>query len=111
MTTPKLAELSPEEKRVLAAEACGFKFVQWSCRKLKGVAITSNGYLVEVPDYGNDLNAMHEAERLAGLHEDSFMGRKLRRIWNTKVRHIAFPQYATAAQRLDAFLLVKGLAQ
>ena len=58
-----LAELSPEEKRALAARACGFNFVQWSCRKLKGVAITSNGYLVDVPDYGNDLNAMHEAEK------------------------------------------------
>lgn len=70
--------MSPEKQRVVIAEFCGWKKVPvnpdrwmspgstWS--ESKGV---ENGYFVpdimgegELPDYTNDLNAMHDAEKL-----------------------------------------------
>ena len=109
----KLTELSPEQKRILAAEAYGFKFLQWNCKKLRGVSDSSKGYLVNVPDYGASLDAMHEAERIAWtgdlekLHNDP----KTYRQWQDYKDFLEYNIHATAAQRLDAFLLAKGLAE
>ena len=92
----KLSELKPEEKRILAAEACGWQDCERMHAEFRNFDM--------LPDYGNDLNAMHEAEKTLSADEwtkyDSLMP-------------LRDPQkiHATAAQRLDAFLLAKNLCE
>jgi TnpA family transposase len=83
MTT--LTQLTPAAKRILIAEACGAD-----------------------RDYMTDLNAMHEAEKT--LTDAEFSQYAWRVLGDGKIECRAFFG-ATAAQRADAFLLAKGLAQ
>ena len=104
----KLSELKPEEKRILAAEACGI-IVRKEWHGLQGWNDA------QVPDYGNDLNAIHEAVEAMPYEEQQ--------AWLDALARIADPFHgyrmhltveitnATAAQRLDAFLLAKGSAE
>lgn len=127
--------MSPEKQRIAIAEACGWKSVGYSLAGLGGYA--PRGYeqnplpspeahpedwrlrfdkkigeqWFSLPDYLNDLNAMHEAEKilteedqwkqillLAGNPDETKMGLiELRKV----VR-------ATAAQRAEAFLKTIG---
>ena len=111
----KLNDLSKEEKRILAAEACGYK---WFTDAL--------GHRILSPDYGNDLNAMHEAIRHAKANSDQFFTMDYHKALCRAVLgrdpsgsdsifcggHILdWMVEATAAQRLDAFLLAKNLAE
>jgi len=96
-----LHELSPEEKRVLAAEAMG---AQWFTDKF-GVRILS-----PLPDYGNDLNACAEMEKTLTMEECARYEELMQ-----SADALPYPAglnvwHSTAAQRLDAFLLAKGLA-
>lgn len=55
----------------------------------------------EPPDYLNDLNAMHEAEKtMTGLQRDAYFDRL---VW------FGPPLFATAAQRAEAFGRTLGL--
>ena len=119
----KLSELKPEEKRILAAEACGWRR-QWNCYNNAVLykadsefepheAGTENGPLHEcvwevLPDYGNDLNACAEMEKT--LTDAEFSQYAWRVLGDGRIECRAFFG-ATAAQRLDAFLLAKGLAE
>jgi len=56
--------MSPEQQRIAIAEACGYKDV--AIRLTEGTIKVMTGFKnlpfdEEVPDYLNDLNAMHEA--------------------------------------------------
>lgn len=55
-----------------------------------------------IPDYLNDLNAMHDAEKLIVGNESSI-------IYFSHLNRIALPWYATAAQRAEAFLKTMNL--
>ena len=115
----KLSELKPEQKRILAAEACG-----WHEEKEPEGSANATAWwhhndrypssLMPVPDYGNDLNAMHEAVMQCRESLDSYTV-KLRAIVLRDTIDYAGDDidyyHATAAQRLDAFLLAKGLAE
>lgn len=115
----KLSELKPEEKRILAAEACG-----WSLRR--NVLELRYGKAKDVcdiswlPDYGNDLNACVEMEAtLTEKLDQNAYSEALFQIINREkdgeFRFIGATPFhyatATAAQRLDAFILAKGLAE
>jgi hypothetical protein len=53
--------MKPKEQRIAIAKACG-----WKVRKNAHLAKPQGGewqYMDEIPDYLNDLNAMHEAEK------------------------------------------------
>ena len=61
--------MTEEEQRIAIAEACGWT----ECQLIKsydgkqvpyGVAPNESPILKETPDYLNDLNAMHEAEKM-----------------------------------------------
>jgi hypothetical protein len=54
-------------------------------------------------DYFNDLNAMHEAEKVAGFMSDNFKGRKLKRTWCRHMGGNLNIWFATATQRAEAF--------
>lgn len=58
--------MSPEAQRIAIAEACGWTGVKsgWEGQQCFGYEHPEHGYVTRVPDYLNDLNAMHEAEKI-----------------------------------------------
>jgi hypothetical protein len=112
--------MNAEQQRIAIAEACGFSdtFEQWPSSvigKTRLVGYYKNGELVEVPNYLNDLNAMHEAEKVLNGKQQVWYLQKL-----TQVRFkqgvsgmvgcmIDKTTFATAAQRAEAFLRTLGL--
>lgn len=95
--------MTPEQQRIAIAEVCG-----WEINKRKWLAKPPNDswqYLDTIPDYLNDLNAMHEAmktlslkmgfEFCSHLNDMGILGD-----WDMLT--------ATAAQRAEAFLKTIG---
>ena len=113
--------MTPEQQRIAIAEACGWKLKSnglspmWSWQneslnhRIKWVAhkvMASQGVL---PNYLNDLNAMHDAEKLLTQWEElvsyhSWLGYCGEN--NTSELHNCI--HATAAQRAEAFLRTIG---
>jgi hypothetical protein len=109
--------MTPEAQRIAIAEACGWKNIfprQDAFGDLSGVNPADGHYLREhLPDYLNDLNAMHVAivsqplevqariaqtlHQIVGITEDSS-------IFDDAVRLML----ANAAQRAEAFLKTIG---
>jgi len=91
--------MNPEQQRIAIAEACG-----WTPSKIDKCWNNAKRMetLEELPDYLNDLNAMHEAEKILDTITDQ----------NTIGSYAAYAQCliwdggysATAAQRAEAFL-------
>lgn len=64
---------------------------------------------MELPDYLNDLNAMHEAEKILDFAQMCMMGEILREIeMRTEQARGSFRWHTTAAQRAEAFLRTLG---
>ena len=88
--------MKPEQQRIAIAEACGT--MKWS------YALPKKCVGASVPDYLNDLNAMHDAEKVLNQEQKedyffiifNFYGN-----WSKAIQ-------ATAAQRARAFLRVIG---
>jgi hypothetical protein len=112
----KLSELTPEQKRVAIAEACGFSEI-----KLEQMPTHSafhgkrNGKLEWIPEYLNDLNAMHEAENTLQWNElgalDVYLdalARLVDPVHGYRMELTFAVSTATAEQRADAFLLATG---
>jgi len=104
--------MSPEKQRIAIAEACGWDFDPveghgWGSRG-RWAKSPKSEHLVfanSVPDYLNDLNAMHEAVMSCREHLDSYP-MNLRRIIRAEMPDGDDIDYyhATAAQRAEAFL-------
>ena len=94
--------MSPEAQRIAIAEACGIV----SKDKWGSLYKTPRGILRDCPDYLNDLNAMHEAEKVLGLMQRHHFANRVASSadagWGFKALH------ATAAQRAEAFLRTIG---
>ncbi len=89
--------MSPEKQRIAIAEVCG-----WSKADAKR-GYTLSQFTEQVPDYLNDLNAMHEAE-------DELSGNQYM-VYATildSVEGSLFGIRATARQRAEAFLRTLG---
>lgn len=108
--------MSPEAQRIAIAEACGWK--GWYCPKcnceVPPVQVTYHEYhsdpedrcgskVESAPDYLNDLNAMHDAEKVL----DSDDGREYREILQDMCGVYEYHK-ATASQRAEAFLRTIG---
>lgn len=97
--------MTPEQQRIAIAEACGWK------RKAGVKAWVSPfpgggwEYLSGLPDYLNDLNAMHDAEltKIAGELDMEYRD-QLDKICG----QYSIIYRATAAQRAEAFLRAVG---
>lgn len=100
--------MTPEQQRILIAKACGWKPYKpitddgWPLLMTPPESPNKEGWLETIPDYLNDLNAIHEAEDM--LDGDQ---------WETWWQHMRriLPEYycyrtgrITAAQRAEAFL-------
>jgi len=96
--------MTPEKQRIAIAEACG-----WKINKRKLLAKPPNDswqYLDTIPDYLNDLNAMHEAEKiLTAQQRRSYVSY----IFNLPASECESNTFATAAQRAKAFLRTLNL--
>ncbi len=127
--------MSPKAQRIAIAEACGVQTLYWKAKynnhgiedcyitdskedaeewPFKELGVESFVYLGKIPNYLNDLNAMHEAEKLlVGLTK--FHGITFdTQAYDTYVvtlrkvsKHAAVS--ATAAQRAEAFLKTLNL--
>jgi len=104
--------MKPEEQRIAIAEACGWK-PRNHCKGFYREGRDS--YILELPDYLHDLNAMHEAEKI--LIEQGFQDKWLDELAEVVVGanvhwsdYHCFPQVnrATADQRAEAFLKTIG---
>jgi hypothetical protein len=108
--------MTTEQQRIKIAEACGYGNIE----KVIIRNVTFQGDDRElgiwsdkgwIPDYPNDLNAMHEAEIAADLYSyprrERYLGR-LQDIINAEGTERPF-MCATAAQRAEAFLKTLGL--
>ena len=97
--------MTPEQQRIAIAEACGWTLYY------KG-AIRADGHRSEVwgkpphealPDYLNDLNAMHEAEKVIRERADRVDS------YLDQLDGAMSGVHATAAQRAEAFLKTLNL--
>jgi hypothetical protein len=96
--------MSPNAQRIAIAEACGYSRQEagspwFDCPDDRQI------HIEDLPDYLNDLNAMHEAEKLIG----PIKGIEL--CWHLNEMGISGEWEiltATAAQRADAFLRTIG---
>ena len=125
--------MTPEAQRIAIAEACGWTWMRWGNppdetnrfmappgRGAKGSMIQcerpTHGRpinLNDIPDYLNDLNAMHEAEKTLDFRDRRKFAEKLSAITETE-RGDHWDDalalcHATAKQRAEAFLRAKGL--
>ena len=101
--------MTPEAQRIAIAEACGWRL--WS--SFNGLWAPPN-CVVEydtdaypLPDYLNDLNAMHEAEKTLTFHQETDYIAHLMRQHKDNPMTQGF--MATAAQRAEAFLRTLNL--
>ena len=108
--------MTPEKQRIAIAEACGWKISNlsvgrycWSHPRLcviGGPSVLAQGDPVGLPDYLNDLNAMHDAEKVLDVNiesEDSPRYEYSRQVYRI-VESRRQPFRSTAAQRAEAFL-------
>lgn len=116
--------MSPEAQRIAIAEACGWTFLATRDNLVNGnsdlysapvgfrpdalkyypgegasAGYGSGGPIVELPNYLNDLNAMHEAEKVLTIRQSDLF-------FNYVGLSTGFKRmlHATATQRAEAFL-------
>jgi hypothetical protein len=111
--------MNEEQQRIAIAEACGFKA---RTDRHKPMWVTPDGKTLltmpeHLPDYLNDLNAMHEAETLVIYSNDKSPKKYTQQIKaaickdaGVKKAQMDFDMCitATAAQRAEAFLRTIG---
>jgi len=110
--------MSPEAQRIAIAEACGFFNVRmWSESCIASMGINAKGEYwgsLGVPDYLNDLNAMHEAEEATFCNSmlwDIFVERLCdvtEAVNVSMIDALIITNRATAAQRAEAYLRAIG---
>jgi len=106
--------MKPEQQRIAIAEACGLTNVAPMIVKNvkhQGDDITVGIWSDDgwVPQYLNDLNAMHEVEELFYAKSDTLEGAERMRDYSKWLCLIAkYPLHATASQRAEAFLRTIG---
>jgi hypothetical protein len=97
--------MTDEQMRIKIAEACGW--IHHHMRPSETERLQKKWYyLSDLPDYLNDLNAMHEAEKVLKGGMRSKYDAELTLIC---LRDYNFIWESTAAQRAEAFLKTKGI--
>lgn len=95
--------MNKEKQRIAIAEACGIV----SKDKWGPLYKTPHGIVRDCPDYTQDLNAMHEAEKVLEINQWGHYKENL----TVCAAPSGFPSHywhATAAQRAEAFLRTIG---
>jgi hypothetical protein len=99
--------MKPEAQRIAIAEACGWKYRPDLNRPFYS-RWQKDIYVLDAipPNYPDDLNAMHEAEKQ--ILDDPVWVKNLHEICNSDMWGDAGVLHATAAQRAEAFLRTIG---
>jgi hypothetical protein len=116
--------VSQEEQRIAIAEACGWTATVdddqfWRATRADGSMTSdlwcsmSSVWNVGIPDYLNDLNAMHEAEKVLTNEQDLEYSEALEqvvegRFVTNNAEDMRRLRSATAPQRAEAFLRTIG---
>ncbi len=95
--------MNEKEQRVAIATACGWCNIGLYDDPMEGIKVSTNSAMI--PDYLNDLNAMHEAEKFLSDSDKSAYWHQL----NEQVQGTLNIAFATAAQRAEAFLKTLNL--
>ena len=94
--------MTPEQQRIAIAEACGWVESPYGKWSNDGLILRDP---LNPPDYLNDLNAMHDAEKILSPTSEIEWHNQLQNVcgcsWRVMIR-------ATAAQRAEAFLRTLG---
>ncbi len=103
--------MTPEAQRIAISEACGWKPTLYQAvGKIGDVPFWYREgkfcHSSDLPDYLNDLNAMHEAEKV--LNDSKRLNAYYGYLWNICGRGEEYVR-ATAAHRAEAFLLTLKL--
>ncbi len=98
--------MKPEQQRIAIAEACGL-IVHFDKGNPEPYYFKSPGFKFYLPDYLNDLNAMHEAENMLQDCEIKWSAFQ-NHLWRAIEPH-RHALHATAAQRAEAFLRTLNL--
>lgn len=112
--------MTEQEQRITIAEQCGWRFDPvWERVRTATHGVLRRGdelrTIDELPDFPNDLNAMHEAEHLLSENEIHNYECELSRVTVNGMallleRGRCFDYaHATAAKRAEAFLRTRGL--
>ena len=108
--------MNNKKQRIAIAQACGWTKIGYHEQEITGRKPT-NGFYEIIPDYLNDLNAMHEAEEvLLGDQRITFLDELLDVLglklgsggWDMDFISVWQMTRATAAQRAEAFLRTIG---
>ena len=104
--------MTPEQQRIAIAQACGWTDIKphsWHPRK--GELWGSRKVIRNmIPDYLNDLNAMHDAEKILDANQWDSYRKNLAREWTTNDDDGMWAAInTTAAQRAEAFLKTLNL--
>ncbi len=108
--TTTASKMTPESQRIAIAEACGWERTMYQAvGKIGDVPFWyREGKFcpyADLPDYLNDLNEMHEAEKVLTEEQRPYYLKYLR-----EFRGTLFDTYhSTAAQRAEAFLRTLSL--
>lgn len=102
--------MTDEQINIAIAEACGWhdlSIVDKTACGLKQKVTSLNGRYEPIPDYANDLNAMHEAEKLLKHDVENAW---LKGGYSLYVQLLPYGNEisATARQRAEAFLRTLG---
>lgn len=105
--------MTDEQMRIAIAEACGWKALEYEDFSKYGVPCfmlmgsNNTGTRLVPPDYLNDLNAMHEAERMLPVAQWDRYTQWLGELAKGTRRFVVC--HATARQRCIAFLKTLNL--
>ena len=99
--------MTTEAQRIAIAEACGWRDCYMNQNAEPWGLAPSSDCFLRLPDYPNNLNAMHEAESHLGCAIDT--DGTLEFAYELQLIQVIKPSgwriyYATAAQRAEAFL-------
>ena len=105
--------MTDEQMRIAIAESVGYKELFMDNGKSMVPQRWESPYdefcyvAESLPDYLNDLNAMHEAEKT--FADDDVIAEKYWLALYDATEHTRWPYDATARQRAEAFLKTKGI--
>jgi len=107
-TTTK--KMNKEKQRIAISEACGWALnaAKHSAGCLDWINERTGETAYSPPDYLNDLNAMHEAEKVLLSRDADIFERYLKEILEVVDLGGGYYLCATAAQRAEAFLRTIG---
>jgi len=109
--------MNAEEQRIAIAEACGLTFIvkERGDGQIESLTVNKHGQLINIPDYLNDLNGMHEAEKtltqeqISDIHNGYVINLKGVVMYSRAAKMKGGELItSTASQRAEAFLRTLG---